>query len=64
MARIRGPLLLIHGDRDLMIPDDHSMRLRALAQSARVVVIHGAAHNDLQDFDEYLQVLAQELQRL
>jgi uncharacterized protein len=63
VARIGGPVLLIHGDRDMLIPDDHSSRLRALAPSARVVLIPGAAH-DLQDFGDYLQVLADALQRV
>jgi uncharacterized protein len=57
VGRIQGPVLLIHGDRDELIPPDHSQRLARAARSAREVVISGAAHNDLQEFDSYRQAV-------
>jgi pimeloyl-ACP methyl ester carboxylesterase len=64
LARIDGPVLLMHGDRDPLIPIGHSERLQAVARSARLVRIEGAAHNDIQDFDQYRALLAAELAKL
>jgi pimeloyl-ACP methyl ester carboxylesterase len=63
LPRIRGPVLMLHGDQDTTIPVDHSQRLLALAPNARRVVIEGAGHNDLQSFDAYRQALAEALAR-
>jgi pimeloyl-ACP methyl ester carboxylesterase len=64
ITRIQGPVLLIHGERDPLIPFDHSVRLQALARNAQVVRIEGAAHNDLQEFDQYLKAIAHGLARI
>lgn len=54
VGRIRSPLLLIHGVQDALIPLAHSDTLKAMAPHASLLRIAGAAHNDLQDFDTYL----------
>jgi len=64
LARIQGPVLLIHGDRDSLIPFDHSVRLQAVARNAQLVRIEGAAHNDLQDFAPYLKAVSEGLARI
>jgi len=61
IAHIDGPVLLIHGDRDAVIPFDHSVRLQAAARAAQLVRLTGAAHNDLQDFDDYGKAIAARL---
>jgi alpha-beta hydrolase superfamily lysophospholipase len=61
LPRIEGPLLLLHGDRDATIPVEHSRRLLAAVPTARLAVIEGAGHNDLQAFDAYRQALAEAL---
>ena len=58
---IEGPVLLLHGDRDTTIPVEHSRRLLAAVPTARLAVIEGAGHNDLQAFDAYRQALAEAL---
>lgn len=58
---IEGPVLLLHGDRDATIPVEHSRRLLAAVPTARLAVIEGAGHNDLQAFDAYRQALAEAL---
>ena len=58
VARIRGPLLLIHGERDPLIAPSHSRALQALASHATLAIIAQAAHNDLQEFDDYLNTFA------
>jgi pimeloyl-ACP methyl ester carboxylesterase len=54
----RGQLLLVHGERDALIPLSHSQRLQALAPGSQLVVIAGAGHGDLQDFPAYQNALA------
>jgi alpha-beta hydrolase superfamily lysophospholipase len=61
LPRIEGPVLLLHSDRDATIPVEHSRRLLAAVPTARLAVIEGAGHNDLQAFDAYRQALAEAL---
>ena len=61
IGKIRGPVLLLHGENDPLIPPSHSDALKALAPGATVVRIPGAAHNDLQEFDTYLNAFAKAL---
>jgi pimeloyl-ACP methyl ester carboxylesterase len=61
LQRVDGPVLLLHGDRDALIPDAHSRRLAAVARAARVQIIAGAAHGDLQEFPAYRQAIADAL---
>jgi pimeloyl-ACP methyl ester carboxylesterase len=61
IGRIDGPVLLVHGERDDLITPAHSQALQALARSARSVVVPGAGHGDLQDFDVYLRTVADAL---
>lgn len=57
----QGPLLLLHGERDELIPASHSQQLQHLAPQGRLALILGAGHNDLQAFDQYLQAVKQAL---
>jgi len=57
LPQVRGPVWLIHGDRDTTIPAVHSQRLKALLPGAKLLLIPGAGHNDLQDDALYLQAL-------
>jgi alpha-beta hydrolase superfamily lysophospholipase len=63
LPQVQGPVLMLHGDRDATIPLDHSRRLLAVAPKARLVVIEGAGHNDLQAFEAYRQALAEAFAR-
>lgn len=51
IAGIGAPVLIVHGDRDTVIPVAHGRRLAALASSGPVTlaVFEGADHNDLAD---------------
>lgn len=57
VPRIRGALLLLHGDRDALIPLAHSRRLLERAPAAKLVVVPGAGHSDIQRAPAYLQAL-------
>ena len=58
------PVLLLHGERDALIGPHHSDSLKALAPAVTVVHIPDAAHNDLQDFEAYLNAFAKALAAL
>jgi fermentation-respiration switch protein FrsA (DUF1100 family) len=47
IARVRAPILVIAGDRDDIVPLEHSRRLYDAAPSPKeLVIIKGASHND------------------
>ena len=64
ISQLRGPLLLLHGDQDRLIPLAHSQTLLRLAPAARLVVVEGADHNNLHSFESYRQALHQALAAL
>jgi pimeloyl-ACP methyl ester carboxylesterase len=64
VARIRGPVWLVHGDQDTLIAPHHSAALRERVPQARLLLVPGAGHNDLQRFDAYMEGLEQVLARL
>ncbi len=61
VLRLHKPLLLVHGDRDTLIPLSHAEQLAARAGLARLAVIRGAAHADVHRFDAYQAVVAEAL---
>lgn len=61
-ARIGGALWLLHGEHDPLIPPAHSERLRQRAPQARLLLIPGAGHNDLQNSEPYLRAVREALQ--
>ncbi|MBL8481284.1 MAG: alpha/beta hydrolase [Rhodocyclaceae bacterium] len=63
-ARMRSPLLLVHGDRDTLIPPAHSERIRARDAAAELQLIRGAGHEDIHEFPAYLDLLAARLRAL
>ncbi len=64
LAAITAPVLIIHGDRDTLIPISHAERLRQTRAATEFQVIDGAAHNDIHKFLAYLDALAERLRRL
>lgn len=44
IGHYRGPVLLLHGDRDTVVPLDYSRRAEAVYPDARLHVISGAGH--------------------
>lgn len=57
VQRIKSPLLLMHGDKDTTIPPSHSQVLKALMPRARLLLVKGAGHSDIQKSEAYLQDL-------
>ncbi|MBK7899957.1 MAG: alpha/beta hydrolase [Azonexus sp.] len=61
---IRGPLLLLHGDADTLIPPAHSALIKARAPNAEVVILPGAGHDDVHLADTYGPTLRARLDRV
>jgi uncharacterized protein len=53
--RLRGPLLLIHGDKDELIGIHHSEALCTAVPQAQFVRVEGAGHSDLHKFPSFRQ---------
>ncbi|MEK8034881.1 alpha/beta fold hydrolase [Ideonella sp. DXS29W] len=66
LPRLEGPVWLVHGERDELIPIAHSEALLPLLKpgQGRLLRLPLAGHNDIQDFDEYLGGLRSVLKAL
>lgn len=64
LPKVDAPILLIHGDRDELIPHSHSEVLAAqLGDKAELAIIPGAGHNDIGAYPAYAQILTRFLAR-
>jgi pimeloyl-ACP methyl ester carboxylesterase len=61
---VRGPILLLHGEQDTLTRVHHSQQLQRIVPGARLQVVRGAGHNDIQAFPTYRQTLLQALGQL
>ena len=52
-ARLSGPLMLIHGDKDELIGIHHSHALRTAVPAAQLLCVEGAGHGDLHKFPSF-----------
>lgn len=65
IGSVKSPVLILHGDQDEVIPLTHARRLAALAgQQARLRVVEGAHHSDIQGFAAYQESLARSIAEL
>jgi pimeloyl-ACP methyl ester carboxylesterase len=53
LARLASPLLLVHGERDEVIPCSHAQALHALKPDAKLLLLPTAGHNDVHEFPIY-----------
>lgn len=64
LPRIRGPVTLLHGGQDTLIPVHHARALHALAPAARLVVVPQGGHGDLHRFAVYQDAVTQALREV
>jgi pimeloyl-ACP methyl ester carboxylesterase len=57
-ARLSGPLMLIHGDKDELIGIHHSHALRTAAPAAQFLCVEGAGHSDVHKFPSFREAIA------
>ncbi|MEJ5990225.1 alpha/beta fold hydrolase [Ramlibacter sp. PS3R-8] len=63
-AKLLGPVMLIHGEKDELIPIHHSETLCKSMRSAELVRVDGAGHSDVHQFPTVRKALASALGRL
>lgn len=63
LTRVRGRVLLVHGERDTLIPPAHSAALRRVAPQSELLLLPDAGHNDIQHQPVYVDGLAAALVR-
>ncbi|NOX69980.1 MAG: alpha/beta hydrolase, partial [Gammaproteobacteria bacterium] len=62
IGNIHSPVILVHGDQDRLIPLVHSESLLKLIKApSKLLVIAGAGHTDIHQFESYLEGLTAEL---
>jgi alpha-beta hydrolase superfamily lysophospholipase len=59
LKTLRGqiPVLILHGDKDSLIPFQHAETLSRLSLGITLQPVPGAGHGDLQTYDVYLDAL-------
>jgi pimeloyl-ACP methyl ester carboxylesterase len=57
-AQLKGPLMLIHGDKDELIGIHHSHALRTAVPSAQLHCVEGAGHGDVHKYPSFRTALA------
>jgi uncharacterized protein len=63
LPRVRGPVWMAHGELDNLIAPRHAERLLARVPQAQLLRVVGAGHNDIQQFESYLDGLRAALRR-
>jgi hypothetical protein len=58
------PTLIIHGTKDRIVPLAQSQKLKKHIPRVKLVTIHGAGHNDLEQFSQYHSALKKTLAQL
>ena len=57
-SRLKGPLMLIHGDKDELIGIHHSHALRTAVPAAQLHCLEGAGHGDVHRHPNFRKTLA------
>ncbi|MBL0421514.1 alpha/beta fold hydrolase [Ramlibacter sp. AW1] len=57
-CQVRGPVLLVHGDRDELIGLHHSVAIRDALPGCHLLCVEGAGHGDVHRFPSFRQGLA------
>lgn len=65
LSQYRGSLLVLHGDKDSTIPESLGEKLFSTVSGTdkRMVIIHGAGHNDMFEFSETYIAIKQLLRK-
>ncbi|MBC5766838.1 alpha/beta hydrolase [Ramlibacter albus] len=63
-AKLMGPVMLIHGEKDELIPIHHSETLAKSMHKAELLRVTGAGHSDVHQFPSVRQALVSALGRL
>lgn len=60
-CQVKGPVMLVHGDRDELIGHHHSEAIRQLLPQCRMLLVEGAGHGDLHRFPSFRKAVGSAL---
>lgn len=63
LPRVKAPVLLVHGDRDPVVPISDLEELREVRPEAEVLVVPDGGHSDLAPFEPYVGQIIEFFQR-
>jgi pimeloyl-ACP methyl ester carboxylesterase len=63
-SKLLGPVMLIHGDKDELIPIHHSEKLCSVFRTAKLLRVSGAGHSDVHRFPTVRRALRMALRQL
>jgi pimeloyl-ACP methyl ester carboxylesterase len=61
VRQIKGPVMLVHGDRDELIGHHHSEAIRKLLPQCQLLLVEGAGHGDVHEHPSFRQGIASAL---
>jgi pimeloyl-ACP methyl ester carboxylesterase len=61
VAKCKGPVMLVHGDRDELIGHHHSEAIRKLLPQCQLLLVEGAGHGDVHEHPSFRQGIASAL---
>ena len=64
LPRIHKPILLLHGDADQLIAPANSRWLHGIVPDSKLVIVAGAGHADIHEFESYRNALLRALSEL
>jgi len=63
-SKLLGPVMLVHGDKDELIPIHHSEKLCSVFRTAKLLRVSGAGHSDVHRFPTVRRALRMALRQL
>jgi pimeloyl-ACP methyl ester carboxylesterase len=61
VSRIKGPVMLVHGDRDELIGHHHSEAIRKVLPQCQLLLVEGAGHGDVHEHPSFREGIASAL---
>ena len=61
VSRIKGPVMLVHGDRDELIGHHHSEAIRKVLPTCQLLLVEGAGHGDVHEHPSFREGVASAL---
>ncbi|WP_235579841.1 alpha/beta hydrolase [Ramlibacter sp. Leaf400] len=61
VAKCKGPVMLVHGDRDELIGHHHSEAIRKVLPQCQLLLVEGAGHGDVHEHPSFRQGIASAL---
>ncbi|TFZ00345.1 alpha/beta hydrolase [Ramlibacter humi] len=57
-SKLKGPVILVHGDKDELIPHHHSEAIRQVLPQCQLLLLEGAGHSDVHEHPSFRRHVA------